>query len=371
MNKLKILKRSICSMLIILVLIFAVCIMSLFVILSGSNKHTGGYNTNLNGVPEEFIPYFNEASELFNMPNWNLAAIAKQESNFDPKCAYGGAWGIMQIQKQDFDGSDIWKYYMDLGLGNIYKSLGYSFSSSDEMWQIYLDDPRAQIIAGGYEIRQYTNYVLKRKGLVEKLDYNSNENMNLIPWTADENDSTLLELLRRSYACYNGGPGYGMKVDLDHAQNNYPNQVYKYAMEFRSTGLVGGDVGLSDNDRVNAIIDEAMKYLGVPYKWGGESPSGFDCSGLIKYSIQQVTGVSIQRTANEQMNACQSISFEDLEPGDLVFRVDSSGSAKHVQLYIGDGKVIHAPQTGDVVKISPVPHKDNNRYGRHPIMTQP
>ncbi|MDO0140324.1 C40 family peptidase, partial [Clostridioides difficile] len=67
--------------------------------------------------------------------------------------------------------------------------------------------------------------------------------------------------------------------------------------------------------------------------------------------------------ANAQYKASQPISFEELQPGDFVFRL-SNGVAKHVQLYIGDGKVIHSPQTGDVVKISNVPHKSDNRYGR-------
>ncbi len=335
------------------------------------SSNGGGYNSKLTGVPEEYIPYFNEAADLFNMPNWNLAAIAKQESGFRPNCAYGGAWGMMQIQKRDFDGSDIWAYYINLGLGNVYKSLGYSFSNSEEMWQIYLKDPRAQIIAGGYEIRQYTNYVLYKKNKVVKLDYNSNANMKLIDWQADENNAEFREILRRSYAVYNGGPGYGMRVNLDNAQNNYPNSVFKYAMEFRATGLTGGGVaGMSDNEIVNAVISKMLSYQGVPYVWGGASPSGFDCSGLMQYCIRQVTGVQIVRTANEQMKTSVPISFEELQPGDFVFRVDSSGVAKHVQMYIGDGKVIHAPQTGDVVKIANVPHKANNRYGRHPIFMQ-
>lgn len=366
----KIFRRSLLVTTVVALFGFLILFAGLMSILGSINQGGNGFNSKLTGVPEEYIPYFNEASELFNMPNWNLAAIAKQESGFRPNCAYGGAYGMMQIQKRDFDGSDIWAYYINLGLGNVYKSLGYSFSSSEEMWQIYLRDPRAQIIAGGYEIRQYTNYVLYKKNKVAKLDYNSNENMKLIDWQADENNEEFREILRRSYAVYNGGPGYGMRVNLDNAQNDYPNSVFRYAMEFRATGLVGRVAGMSDNEIVNAVISEMLTHQGVPYVWGGTTPSGFDCSGLMQYCIRQVTGVQIVRTANEQMRASVPISFNELQPGDFVFRVNSEGYAKHVQMYIGDGKVIHAPQTGDVVKIADVPTDSSRRYGRHPIFMQ-
>ncbi|MDT7957123.1 transglycosylase SLT domain-containing protein, partial [Clostridium perfringens] len=59
------------------------------------------------GVPLEFVPYFNETSELVGIPNWVLCAIAKQESNFNPNDEYGGAYGIMQQQRYDFSGDDI------------------------------------------------------------------------------------------------------------------------------------------------------------------------------------------------------------------------------------------------------------------------
>ena len=63
--------------------------------------------------------------------------------------------------------------------------------------------------------------------------------MNLIDWNSEENNYEFRELLRRIFACYNGGPGYGMSVDLDNAQNDYPNKVFNYAMEFRSNGING------------------------------------------------------------------------------------------------------------------------------------
>lgn len=236
----KIIKYSIMffsSSFLILTLLIGSLAMAIFQINSSKNNNSHA-DIGAGGVPAEFVQYFNEASDLTGIPNWVLAGIAKQESNFNPNDSYGGAYGIMQQQRYDFDGSDIYKYYLDLGLGDIYKQLGYSFSSVDEIWNVFLKDVRLQIITGAYETRHYANYVLYRKKLVPTLDYNSTENLKVINWNADENDSNFSEILRRIFACYNGGPGYGMSVNLDTAQNNYPNNVFKYAMEFRSKGLV-------------------------------------------------------------------------------------------------------------------------------------
>ncbi len=101
-----------------------------------------------------------------------------------------------------------------------------------------------------------------------------------------------------------------------------------------------------------AIVDTAMQYLGVPYVWGGTSPSGFDCSGLVQYVCRQ-NGISVPRVAASQRGAGTYVSRENLQPGDLVF-FSNGGGISHVGIYVGNGNMIHAPQTGDVVKISSI-----------------
>jgi cell wall-associated NlpC family hydrolase len=98
----------------------------------------------------------------------------------------------------------------------------------------------------------------------------------------------------------------------------------------------------------DAVIANAKQYLGVPYVWGGSTPSGFDCSGFVSYVYRSV-GISLPRTSSAQQNVGTRVSFNQLQPGDLVFK---GSPAYHVGIYIGGGQYIHAPQTGDVVKIA-------------------
>ncbi|MCC8169497.1 MAG: NlpC/P60 family protein [Oscillospiraceae bacterium] len=102
------------------------------------------------------------------------------------------------------------------------------------------------------------------------------------------------------------------------------------------------------SDIGEAIVQEAEKYLGVDYVWGGTSPSGFDCSGLVQYCLNSL-GISISRVAEDQFEEGTPVSKDELQPGDLVF-FEQNGYIHHVGIYVGNNMMIHAPQTGDVVK---------------------
>ncbi len=97
-------------------------------------------------------------------------------------------------------------------------------------------------------------------------------------------------------------------------------------------------------------VSIAMQYLGVPYVWGGSSPGGFDCSGLTSYVYAQL-GIGLSHYTGSQWNEGTRVPYDQLLPGDLVF---FHSDLHHMGMYIGNGQMIHAPQTGDVVKISPL-----------------
>jgi peptidoglycan DL-endopeptidase CwlO len=109
----------------------------------------------------------------------------------------------------------------------------------------------------------------------------------------------------------------------------------------------GEEVFAAPPSRYGGVVGIAMQYLGIPYVYGGSSPSGFDCSGFIMYVYAQL-GVSLPHNAAMQYGYGISVSRGQLQAGDLVF-FDGLG---HAGIYIGAGQFIHSPHTGDVVKIS-------------------
>ncbi len=107
-------------------------------------------------------------------------------------------------------------------------------------------------------------------------------------------------------------------------------------------------IGVAPDTRHAHVVGIAMRYLGIPYKWGGASPQeGFDCSGFVLYVYAQV-GISLPHNAAMQYGYGVPVAKEDLQPGDIVF----FNNLGHNGIYIGGGQFIQAPRTGDVVKIS-------------------
>ena len=110
-----------------------------------------------------------------------------------------------------------------------------------------------------------------------------------------------------------------------------------------------------------SVLNYAAQFLGVPYVYGGSTPSGFDCSGFTSYVFKNTVG-SIPRVAQAQYDATTRVSRDDLLPGDLVFFGSSTSSISHVGIYVGSNQFIHAPSTGDVVKYSSLTGSYATRY---------
>jgi len=123
-------------------------------------------------------------------------------------------------------------------------------------------------------------------------------------------------------------------------------------------GLVqrlGSQIQQAGNVMGNAaseLVLNAMGFLGVPYKFGGNSAeTGFDCSGFVRAVFEESVGKVLPRRADEQAAATQPIERAELKPGDLVFFNTMRRAFSHVGIYVGDGKFIHSPRAGSTVRL--------------------
>jgi len=104
--------------------------------------------------------------------------------------------------------------------------------------------------------------------------------------------------------------------------------------------------------KASDLVVNAMGFLGVPYKRGGNSAeTGFDCSGFVRAMYQQTVGLILPRKAEQQAAATQRIDKTELQPGDLVFFNTMRRAFSHVGIYIGEGKFIHSPKPGSEVRV--------------------
>jgi cell wall-associated NlpC family hydrolase len=120
--------------------------------------------------------------------------------------------------------------------------------------------------------------------------------------------------------------------------------------------LSQGSIGVRDS-----VAMLALSMIGVRYKYGGANPrEGFDCSGLVYYTYMS-NGQAVPRTSQEQFSAARKIPLEDALAGDLLFFQDQE-RLSHVGIYLGDGRFVHAPSSGDAVRIAAI---DSPYYQRH------
>ena len=105
------------------------------------------------------------------------------------------------------------------------------------------------------------------------------------------------------------------------------------------------------NARSSQMVLAAVQFLGIPYRWGGKTENGFDCSGLTRAVVMQATGMELPMNARGQAWVTRPVPFHEVRPGDLVFFNTRGHVYSHVGIYVGDGFFIHAPHSGAVVRI--------------------
>ncbi|MFJ2739101.1 NlpC/P60 family protein [Streptomyces sp. NPDC087440] len=179
--------------------------------------------------------------------------------------------------------------------------------------------------AAGQRFGQLAQEEAELKKQKEKIQGNISEAEELLSRLTGED--------RARYAAQDGHGGEGERADRASAGRELPR----------------GSVG-APNARAAQAVSFAYSALGKPYVWGATGPSSFDCSGLTQAAWRSA-GVSLPRTTYTQINAGQRVSRSQLAPGDLLFFYSG---ISHVGLYIGDGKMIHAPRPGAPVRIAPI-----------------
>ena len=151
---------------------------------------------------------------------------------------------------------------------------------------------------------------------------------------------------------FNGVTGYIRSDLLKLTEIPYENTGSSNEPKYFLNGdPIGSGASTPSYSAGEAIVAKAKQYMGVPYVWGGTSPSGFDCSGFVQY-VLKACGYSVNRTASAQLENGTPVSYSDLKPGDLVFferTYNTSKPASHVGIYIGNGQFIHAATGGVMI----------------------
>ncbi len=139
------------------------------------------------------------------------------------------------------------------------------------------------------------------------------------------------------------------------AQNTSSDDMGAFLQERGVIGKISDQVSAAGkvvSDKASELVVNAMGFLGVPYKRGGNSfEQGLDCSGFVRLMYEQTVGLVLPRRSAEQAAATLPIDKSELQPGDLVFFNTLRSAFSHVGIYVGDNKFIHSPRTGGVIRV--------------------
>lgn len=114
----------------------------------------------------------------------------------------------------------------------------------------------------------------------------------------------------------------------------------------------GPTMPFEHSGRIQTVLKRALALLGTPYRWGGESTEGFDCSGLVGYVFRSALGIELPRVSRDMATSGEKIEKAALTAGDLVFFSRRGKRVDHVGIYVGNGNFLHAPRTGRDVTVS-------------------
>lgn len=264
---------------------------------SGGGGGSGGYGDGAGDAIEQWRQQLDEASRQHGVPVEVLAAIMEIESTGNPAAlSPQGAVGLMQV------------------MPNYHQARAAKYGGD-------LRDPRTNIQVGAEILaenqRRYGNWESAAAAYLGAVDDTGQ------PTTA---------------ADAHGTTGIAYVDRFRQARDRY-QQRWSQAQTTPAT-----------RDAAD-VVNVASRFVGTPYVWGGSTPAGFDCSGLIQYSYG-LTGKQLPRTSQQQYAATQRIAPAAARPGDLVFFNGPNGEfAGHVGIYIGNGQMLNAPSEGDTVRV--------------------
>ncbi|MFD5627446.1 MULTISPECIES: NlpC/P60 family protein [unclassified Streptomyces] len=288
-----------------------------------------GFATTLDakGVPTEYVEWIERAGQVCDEVSSPLvAAQIKAESNWDPTAVSpADAQGLSQF------------------IPGTWATWGVDAASRDGSPE---PDGVADPFTPGDAIMTQARYDCWLAGKVKKHG-------------AGGGDTTRLML-----AAYNAGPG--AVQDYDGVPPYPETQAYVTKIIESMTDFTGAQPTEQASEFGDRVVAAAKKWLGTPYSWGGGGPEGpgrgfaqgantigFDCSSLVQYSVYQASGGEslLPRVSQLQVLAGESVERDDMRPGDVI-GFNLNGSFDHIGIYIGHGQFIHAPKTGDVVRIN-------------------